>query len=1064
MSIPNPPTGLSTTIFHDRVIISWVNNVETDIQGYNVYNSTTSGGGISGYVKLNATLVENYSQIQQQVVGTEQQIEQSGQYKTTTTIEKIKEVYIYTFTHSDLTEKIKQYYTITAVNNIGEESISSVEVEAVPLTISIDTIEVPVRTQNDIALDYITELLERDPDLDVKPGSEIRQLHVDPNSREMNLAFVRENFAMLSQSFLTLRKLDDADNDGVSDDVTTSVYKQSLKQAYFYTNDIDVQNLIDNSFDALASNYGFIRKSATQSTTNAIFYVTVLPTVDVSVALNSIISTIPTETQASIQFTTLSSGKIYANSTLNYYNPVTERYELSIPIQAVIAGSAGNVSSNTIVNTGISGIYVTNPNASFGGTDEESNADLADRCNLAFVGLDVGTKYGYEKTCKDIQGVYDVKVITAGDSLMQRDYDDVRHRHVYGKVDIYIKGGENAQVQDQVGFLYKQNISEQFDILDSSNMIIKTANSVVTTSKPIFLVENVRNVIKGNYDLYGNCTISKNNIVLQKPTQVKIDLPTGNIIFTNALITGDVVTATYQYKVLISGEVLSSSALGGEVNFNLLHYPVAKRSYTVYKNDVALTETTDYVLTLSNGHLLLTHGLTIADSLVIDYKYIITVTNESVISSAIGGELSAILANTDLVESFLIGLDGLTINLEKTNTINALVGMANTDSVRTTYRYRDSDPVLLLSQPAESIISITSSISGTLLPNVNYTFNKIDDILLEGNSIKSERTVSIIYANSIPVGVLTDSSENITLINNDYKELSSLAIGSETIVIMKNDIVYIKNKDYLVLPEQDGKKVQIARARSSTIANGTEVTVYYKKGEILTIVYNCNSLVPVVQSAIDVSKHVTADVLVKEVLETKVNFDVSVVLNTNVDSTKAITNIQTAISNTLNELKVGQNVAQSDIIRAIEELTDVKSVVVPLNKMVKADGTQINREQLASSWEIFSSNTVEAYTTGVGALLQNTSGHLSEDGFYAIFEDDRPLMLISDKNLIDTAAGQGFIESTGEIIISTINNDSPTSHRYNVSYVVSGETGAKDIEITSLEYLTAGDVVITTTM
>ena len=101
-------------------------------------------------------------------------------------------------------------------------------------------------------------------------------------------------------------------------------------------------------------------------------------------------------------------------------------------------------------------------------------------------------------------------------------------------------------------------------------------------------------------------------------------------------------------------------------------------------------------------------------------------------------------------------------------------------------------------------------------------------------------------------------------------------------------------------------------------------------------------------------------------------------------------------------------------------------------------------------------------TTGQDALFHKTAGHLSNDGFYAIFEDDRPLTLVSNVNDVDVKSGQGFISSDGSIIISTLNSDNPSIHRYNVCYVVHGETGAKDISITSLEYLSINEVMITT--
>jgi hypothetical protein len=1065
---PSPPTGITVVAYSNKVEISWAKNTESDVKGYNVYNSTTSGGGLSGYVKLNNSLIETYSEIKTDVVSSEQTVEISGSTRTTTTVDNIVETYIFKYVHENITEKKKQYYIVTAVNNVGEESVLSIEVEATPLVIPTEVFETPVRSQNDISLDYITELLERDPLLDVKPGTTIRQLHVDPNSREMSFAYVREDFAMRSQSFLTLRALDDADNDAVSDLVSDSTYKTTLKQAYFFTEDSQVQELIDDAFDALASNYGFIRQSATKSTTDIVFYTATAPTADVTIPLATVVSTIPTETQVAIQFSTLSSGVMEVARIDEYYNPVTQQYELSIPIEAVIAGASGNVNANTIINSNIAGVSVTNPESAFGGEDEESNSDLADRAQLAFLGLDVGTEYGYKKTCAQIPGIRDVIVVTAGDPVMQRDYDEVRKKHVYGKVDIYIRGGENAQTQDQVGFLYKQIVNENFSIIDASEMLIRTSNSAVSSSTPIYEIANIRNIAKGkDYDLLGNCTINKQTgsldpVTLTKGTQVNVDLDTGAIVFEHALIAGDIITASYDYKIQVDNEVVVASAIGGEVDFALDHIPIAKKTYIVSKNEIALSEGTDYSLNILNGALhLYGDGLLPGDELTASYQYIEHISDELVLT-ATGGETTANLDNGNIVESVNIQDDGITIDLESSNEINASIGMAIGEIISCTYRYRDSDPIVLATQPVDEILSVVGSVSGTLQPEINYTLNKIDNILLEGNSSKATRSVKIIYANGIPVGDLAEGEEDVVMINNEYRELSNYGIDTESIVVSQDDTIFLRNNDYLIKSEEDGKRVQLARSKTSSIVNGSTVKVTHKYGEILTIVYQTNPMIKIAQDAVDVSRHVTADVLVKGVLETNVDLEISVVLKPTANVLQTTSDIRTTLSKEFNKLKLGEGIAQSDVIRAIEEVANVKSVVVPLSKMVKADGTQVNCEIINSSLQLFQYNIVYSYTTNSGALLHNTLGYGTGDGFYAVFESDRPLTLVSNKNEVCNAAGQAYIGSDGEIVVSTLDNDLPSMHKYTVSYVVNGEIGASDIDATNLEFLSLGEVTITT--
>ena len=51
---PAAPTGLTASLDGINVALDWNDNNEGDLQGYNIYRSTTSG---SGYMKLNFTVV-----------------------------------------------------------------------------------------------------------------------------------------------------------------------------------------------------------------------------------------------------------------------------------------------------------------------------------------------------------------------------------------------------------------------------------------------------------------------------------------------------------------------------------------------------------------------------------------------------------------------------------------------------------------------------------------------------------------------------------------------------------------------------------------------------------------------------------------------------------------------------------------------------------------------------------------------------------------------------------------------------------------------------------------------
>lgn len=90
----NAPSNLSATPSDQSVILDWDDNTETDLQGYNVYRSLTSG---SGFEKVNASLVTES-----------------------------------TYNDGSLTNGTTYYYHVTAVNTSGTESQASNEVLVTP--------------------------------------------------------------------------------------------------------------------------------------------------------------------------------------------------------------------------------------------------------------------------------------------------------------------------------------------------------------------------------------------------------------------------------------------------------------------------------------------------------------------------------------------------------------------------------------------------------------------------------------------------------------------------------------------------------------------------------------------------------------------------------------------------------------------------------------------------------------------------------------------------------------------------------------------------------------------
>lgn len=530
----SPPTGVRVRQYQDKIEAVNIKNTEVNTLGYNYYVSTQSGGINNTYAKINTVLVTEYSFYEDDTTELSSVTDTVGNIRVTTTTEEVTRNYYYSYfldlaryqelvTDGSLPavtfgEGTPFFFVITAVIydsvlGIVTESSHSIELEGTPITITTGIKDIPGRTQNDIILTFSQELLTGNQGIDTKPGTVIRDI-MDPISEEMARIYIIQNFLAISMSISGLLDFDDADGNGVSDPVSTSVPKRALKVALNLTNDSDVQQIIDSQFDKLASNVNVTRRSATAAIGSVTFYTSTAPIRNMIINEGGVVSSTGDLDQgiASQSYLTQTSKILEYADRDKYYNEQTGRYEVSVDVQALTSGEASNTDSYTIktVSSGIdSDFQVENANPVTFGRDIESNHDLATRTELALF-ADTGTEGGYAKTAANVQGVRNVHVEKAGDSLMIRDYDSVRDKHVGGKVDIYIQGKQSKQVTDQIAFSF-ESISSQgtqsgevFTILNAISYQFKTKNTRVTAHTPIFEVSRVYNVTRSaDYDISG---------------------------------------------------------------------------------------------------------------------------------------------------------------------------------------------------------------------------------------------------------------------------------------------------------------------------------------------------------------------------------------------------------------------------------------------------------------------------------------------------------------------------------------------------------------------------------
>jgi hypothetical protein len=449
---------------------------------------------------------------------------------------------------SDVEDSDPLYYVVTAVyydptQRIEFETPYSQEILGKPLIIDTTLRDLPDRTQLQVSLSFLDAIQRVNEEISLVPGSTTRDVSIDPFASEAERIWFILDFVHRSQSFLTLMSVDDANGDEVSDAVESSSYKSAIKAALGFTTDIAVQQLIDTQFEKLAGNFQRRRLAGRSATGQVVFFATTRPTQDIVVVSGTVAFT-----SDGVRFLVSGTYVLPAADADAYYNFDTQRYELIAAITAETPGANGNVPAGTITgfqSTSSTGnVSVTNTEATVFGTDRESNHDLAVRAQLGFVSVDKGTEGGYAATAAEQVGIVRAKIVKSGDALMMRDYDDVRGKHIGGKVDVWVQGIRERTVTETFAFAFEVLRDTQCQIVDAANLIFRVTASEVADETPLVeILDNsaqglgVRNVTQGiDYDLTGV------TIVDYQTFQVNSGIQT----FTTAV--DDVIRADVRYR------------------------------------------------------------------------------------------------------------------------------------------------------------------------------------------------------------------------------------------------------------------------------------------------------------------------------------------------------------------------------------------------------------------------------------------------------------------------------------------------------------------------------------
>ena len=266
-----------------------------------------------------------------------------------------------------------------------------------------------IRTYDEIVTDLMTYILQSNEKADISPGQVLRDIVINAP------AYVMQDLYSQIDSVRQAQTLQNASTMSIQD------------------------------MDNMAFNYGIIRKDAVKSFGSVTFYTTTQPLVDMTIPAGTIVGTSSINGTTQINFITLSAVNFVAALESSYYNPNHNQgqWELTVNVQAQNGGTSGNVGPYTINSTVNSDLpfQVTNYSSINGGTDQESNTNLAIRVLNTFLGNNKGTRNGYYGTATSQDNVLDALVVGPGDPLMQRDGG------LGGKVDIWVITSDIASTQ-----------------------------------------------------------------------------------------------------------------------------------------------------------------------------------------------------------------------------------------------------------------------------------------------------------------------------------------------------------------------------------------------------------------------------------------------------------------------------------------------------------------------------------------------------------------------------------------------------------------------------------------
>jgi hypothetical protein len=1121
--IVEPPSGVRVRRGLDYCTIEWAKSTSPNLLGIRVLISNDESGILVPYRQF-GDLVTRESRIDRSPLFTTVDKVEKGDIRTVTTTDVLSTSYYSqaTIRSSDIEGEFYVMLSSVAfdpITNLVYESVYNGPFKCgyVDLRKALPSDFPYLQNKEEIAGRMISEILKIYPDFDLTPRSELRDLFIDPLSLEIAEMSIREWFARCSTSISALSVLDDADGDGFSDPFESSVTKQQLARAW-HLDSTAIQDLLDRQFDILGERVGLTRGGAMPAITQLTVYTHIKPTTQVVIPEGTIVATIPDSETPSVQFYTVGSTTLDPSSLNSFYDSARGWWAVTVPAQCEQSGSLGNVGAQTIRQS-VSGIpqgfAVTNLVAATYGQDQESNSSYAERIqDRQIVGVDSGTRKGYLNLARSVPGITEARVVASGDLEMLRDWDHERRKHVFGTVDVYVRGLAPSQEDTLIPYTYK-NFSTPGDfshylpltrIGGNSNTFSFDSTKV---ESPVASVLEIR-LQSALFPTVYNLGVSRAQV--SSTGKIKIDgdeqiflvdsedypqpvflnnsvLPTTNAqlltalgvnkpsILCNLRLRSDLSLVPNFQPVLNIASIIGDSEFTGSISSSEVHLiktqdPLLLGGSNYSSDEVKIEFTSSEVKTKTL--LFLVGG-----------PNILPIDDNIQVEILPGGSLGDILSvrSEDLTQNFTFGIDYKIIP-------NGPYGSYSL------VRLSEAIPV---AEPDDTFGKSVIVGYKKYTHREHLEFIGDEEVVLEGTL-----PTPLAKAGFVSNTWLPESYSDLRLVMDGYNIDPLLVSGLHAVSVPRSkryikvvlpgtpDKVMLEGVDFNIEVNASGR-AKIKRTPTSGIGDGMLVKVSYFRTEAFTIKTLYPGFLQQVANVIEETRHAAADVVIKAMTESKVDISLSIELEESANAETVDSSIRTTITRVLDQTK--QKLSQSEVIRQVKALAGVRNVEIPLVKFAKADGSYDVGRLIPSGtkWtpldqesRIYSQLGIcpaKTFITTSAVLPNRTlpSGG-SKDAYvgllYEGFSFQRTLSLVEfSKAKVpsfyiigfsdDSVSGLGSMDE-GRIILNLPNSSSaadrsmtdPSSFQFRVTYQVWGESRCKDIPLGPSEYLRPGRVVL----